>query len=144
MILHFYKPVTIFEKLICWWTKGPYCHVEIKIDNIFYWSDMAQGGVGYTQNRYSDSRPYDAYTLSGYDPILTRLWFENHLGEKYDFLGLLGFVFPWKIENKNRWFCSEVIAASLGIKKSHTYSPTSLFSYLTKFGRLKKNYKLIR
>ncbi len=33
---------------------------------------------------------------------------KKHEGKEYDFLGLFGFLQPLPIQNKNKWFCSEI------------------------------------
>jgi len=53
-------------------------------------------------------------------------------GKKYDYLGILGFVFPFVKDAKNRWFCSEICSEALkqveylDIKDSAKISPVKL------------------
>ena len=59
----------------------------------------------------------------------------DHLGEPYDWLGLIGF--PVAVHDRHRWFCSELIAAALhhaGLLEAprpHLHSPASLYRSLT-------------
>ena len=39
-----------------------------------------------------------------------RVWCQAQEGKPYDFKGLFGFFWPWNIDNKNKWYCSELCA----------------------------------
>ncbi|OGS40501.1 MAG: hypothetical protein A3K77_00720 [Euryarchaeota archaeon RBG_13_31_8] len=61
---------------------------------------------------------------------------EEHLGKKYDFFAILGFVTRTHIESKSKFFCSEFVCQCLydsGIKilnniKSYKVSPGCLYT----------------
>lgn len=40
----------------------------------------------------------------------------NQIGKKYDPLGIISFLLHKKIEHKDKYFCSELVAATIGIK----------------------------
>jgi len=79
------------------------------------------------------SSKWDIFEVEGDEGAVVD-WFNLHLGEKYDVLGLLGFVLPipgWR----NRWFCSEACAAALGYSESWRFSPAILHSVINRQGQ---------
>ena len=58
-------------------------------------------------------------------------WFKQRLGKKYDLLGLLGFVWRRSDGDKNKYFCSEALAASIGFKQAWRFDPNTLYEVLT-------------
>ena len=66
----------------------------------------------------------------GFDEALARAWFTANEGARYDWLGLFGFV--WRPGNGKgrRWFCSEAIAAALGMKDPWRFCPNTLAAAL--------------
>ena len=62
-------------------------------------------------------------------------WYKKHVGKGYDILGLLGFIVRTKIENPNRFFCSEAVAAVLGLFMPWTYDPRKLEVYCKEKGK---------
>lgn len=65
-------------------------------------------------------------------------FFNTQLGKKYDYLGLYGFVIPFK-DHESKWFCSEIVTEALkisGCKKvwgvcSDKVSPNRLYKLLS-------------
>jgi hypothetical protein len=127
--LAFYKGTEDKEdRLIQWWTKGPYSHCEIIIGGYSYSSSARDGGV---------RRKRIAYNLDNWDFVEVNLdqlaclqWFSVHDGEKYDYLGLIGFVVPWNAGRSDKWFCSEALAVVLDLPELPLLSPSSLFMQL--------------
>ncbi len=127
----FYKgKKKILNKLIAWWTKGDYSHVELVINGVCYSSSMQDGGVRKKQIDLDNSQNWDVFQLNGFDQQAAYNWFEANLGKGYDYIGLVHFVFPSVYHNENRFFCSEAIAKSLGIPEARSLSPNSLFTLL--------------
>lgn len=68
-----------------------------------------------------------AYRLGqGFDEEEARAFFEKREGLGYDYFGLFGFV--WRPHNgiSRRWFCSEAVAAALGIPDPWRFCPNTL------------------
>lgn len=56
----------------------------------------------------------------------------SHIGARYDYTGLLfSHVLALGRHNKDRWFCSELVAAALGLAQPHRLSPQMLFDVVT-------------
>jgi hypothetical protein len=139
MKIAFYKatrpfPRGIFNVGVRWWTGGPYSHVEAVVaeDKDGYCmcasSSIEDGGVRIKRMKL-DPEHWDIVEIDA-PRYEVQQWFIDHKGEGYDFLGLFGFVGPRGIENKKRWFCSEAIAASLGLTDPWSYDPNTLHRYL--------------
>jgi hypothetical protein len=66
----------------------------------------------------------DALTL----PALA--WFDAHEGQGYDLLGNVHFVLAPIGDDKSRWFCSEAVAAALGMPDPARFDPGTLYAAL--------------
>lgn len=62
-------------------------------------------------------------------------WLREHDGDKYDWLGLLGFMARWIRGRSNRRFCSEAAAEVLGLPDPFRYDLALLESVCSRFGR---------
>jgi hypothetical protein len=131
MIVYFYKNKNrLFDRLVSWWTRGPYSHVEIQLkDGYSYSSSSRDGGV---RKKVIDFNPdrWDAVHIQGDETLVRRFFYEN-IHRKYDYWGLFGFVYP-TTDKPLRWFCSEIVAASLGYSEPWRFSPNDLYSILNR------------
>lgn len=121
----------IYNRLVRWWTRSEFSHVELVLSTGIAWSAaFADGGVR--------DKPIDVNTANwvviNLPPELEQAaeaWFAAHRGARYDLLGNLQFVLSPIPHSQRRWFCSEAVAAALGIPEPWRYSPASLASTLT-------------
>jgi len=97
------------DKLINWWTgKNGYSHCEIVVDNrgemTMFSSSGRDGGVRCRPHNYNT----DVWDYIEVDLSLKHIFEIFHLTEnqKYDWFGILGFIFPFK-DRTFEWFCSE-------------------------------------
>lgn len=132
MKLAFYKGrEDLYDRLISWWTRGPYSHVELVInDNYCMSSSPKDGGIRF---KHIDLRPdhWDLVELEGYDPAYAYNWFKEHEGRKYDILGILGFVFGPLRQDKKRFFCTEAIGHALKMKEPWRLDPNAMYAVVT-------------
>lgn len=132
MYLAFYKkPKTIFEKIIKFFTKSDYVHCEVasvKLSNSFYgyssepFVGVRSKWIDYTSDEWDFlplPKEFNAETLKAF--------YDKTKHSKYDYLGVLGFVFGTK-HNPKRWFCSEWCSEYLGIKESYKITPHVLYN----------------
>ena len=63
-------------------------------------------------------------------------WCDKHVGKKYDYMGVLGFVLPFIHDNKNKWFCSEICCEAL--KQNTDLIPKVVISSKTSPAKLKE------
>lgn len=122
----FYKGKDQFlDRLIQWWTLGPYSHVEVVIGDDWYASSPYDGGVR-VKKIQGDDEHWDFITLEGVDEQEIKDYFISRLGIKYDLLGAMGFVLRIIRNNKKRLFCSEIVAGALGIDEGWRFDPNTL------------------
>lgn len=102
-----------FDHLVRIWTRSEYSHVELVIEDRWYTSSPRDGGVRF---RYleADSSHWDFIDIRGIEASKVEIFLISQLHKKYDWLGIfLTQVFPLGIDDPNRWFCSEIVAAAL-------------------------------
>jgi hypothetical protein len=121
--LAFYKEKsTLFDRLVMWWTKGPYSHVELVFESSTpLWGDQCYTCFSASPNDGGTRWDLitDLYTSDKWDVVNVAyvsesvfrdiVWYINTTvnGKKYDWAGIFGFV--WKTgQDQSRWFCSEV------------------------------------
>lgn len=106
---------TAFIKL---WSGFKYSHTELvyKPNNdpdTWQWSSSTGEGVR-TANIYFNPENWDFIELPYFNAIDTFEFIEDHQGEAYDWWGIiLSQLFDTKLDNRKKWFCSEVVYASL-------------------------------
>ena len=95
------------DKVISWWTKGPYSHVELIIDGIMYSSSPRDGRVRCEPHKYDTATwDYIEVLVSTQDKNRIKKFFLKTEGRTYDWLGIAGFVVPVH-DSEKKYFCSE-------------------------------------
>lgn len=120
----------------CLWTGSEYSHCELVFDvrdsssyTLCASSSGRDGGVRFKRINLASGH-WDVYPIEG-DEVAAARWFVDHVAAGYDWFGLLWFVLPIKaFNNPKRYFCSEAMAASLGLEKPHKFHPQSLLDRL--------------
>lgn len=118
----------IYNRLVRWWDRSIYSHCEIVFPS--GWcasSSYMDNGVRFKVIDF-DPEHWDFVDLPAHLESRAFLWFEEHRGQKYDVLGNLHFVVSPVADDKRKWFCSEAIAAALGIPDPWRYTPGTLAS----------------
>lgn len=125
------KSHSILDKLISFVTHSPLVHCElvsVKLADTFYgYTSEPFVGVRAKWIKYSDDDwvfvklPNNIRDLND-----IKTFYNTTKGKKYDYLGVLGFVFGNR-DNKNRYFCSEWCSEALGFKNPSKISPGKLY-----------------
>lgn len=50
------------------------------------------------------------------------------MNKRYDYAGILGFVVGSSEDDKDRWFCSEMVAKLVGLNNAWRFSPNALIA----------------
>ena len=130
----FYKgKKRVFNRLVSWWTRGPYSHTELVIDGISYSSSFMDGGVRAKEIVY-DPEHWDVFDAPWVDAEAAIAWFKAHEGRGYDVLGLVGFVLGPVGDDKARYFCSEAVASMLGFEETWRLHPNAFAAVVRRFG----------
>lgn len=140
MQIAFYKgKAHIGNRLISWWTRGVYSHCEVitGIDTVTGEKLCASasgrdGGVRFKlMNLPADKWDIIEVPFDGYEAAQ---WFEDHKDKAYDYLGLVGFVWSAQHDSKDKWFCSEAVAASMGFAEAWRFDPNHLARVCERMG----------
>jgi hypothetical protein len=146
MHIAFYKGgATFFHKAVRFWTRGPYSHAELLVGENSYSSGYRDYGVrskritrdGEGRITVIDECPvsdWDIYEVEGFDEAKAVDWFLKNAGAPYDLLGLLGFMVRPVEDERNKWFCSESVAAALGFDEAWRLDPNTFATVLRAIG----------
>lgn len=138
MKIAFYKGrKRLFNRFVCWWTRGPYSHCEVVFDGfrgldvpvLCGSSSFMDGGV---RLKVIDLKPehWDILDVPAVDGLRALDWFHAHLRAKYDVIGLLSTSLPVP-ERPGRFFCNEAIGAGVGLPEPWRYTPNSFAHLVT-------------
>ena len=140
MHIAFYKGRNrLFNRLTAWWLRGSYSHCELVLGQsisgltICASSSMMDGGVR-IKHMLLDPAHWDIVPVPG-DPAQAWGWLQEHAGQGYDYLGLIGFIARALGHDKERWVCSEAVADMLGMPESWRFDPCSLWAALSRCPR---------
>lgn len=137
MQVAFYKSrKRLFNRLVSWWLVGLYSHCELILhtDANGYATcasaSYMDGGVRVKTMRL-DPEHWDIVDVP--DAYLSaRMWLTQHEDDRYDVLGLLGFVWRRQSGEQSKWFCSEAVAAMLGYSEPWRFDPMTLYVTVTR------------
>lgn len=127
----FYKgKKRLADRLICRWLRGPYSHCETithSHDDGTHtcWSASLKDGGVRGKTMALDPLKWDIVEIPG-SAEDARDWFEHRNGKKYDWVGTLGFIWRPLRGASDRFFCSEAVAASIGVTEPWRFDPNSL------------------
>ncbi len=121
------KPFSLIIKLF---TLSGWSHIGIMDGNSVIDSTLA---TGVRKTPFQEWRKhYDYFVIvdmpvkEGWDAIE---FARQQVGKKYDPFGIISLVFRRNIENRDKWFCSELVAACLGItERTWRISPQFLWN----------------
>jgi len=127
----------LWGRVIRWWTRSPYSHVEL----IFYdggprgksqaaSSSREDGGVRFSWFTF-DPALWDFVDLPDALALPALQWFRDHEFQPYDVLGDIHFVLSPFGDDKRKWFCSEAVAAALGMPNPERFDPGTLHAALS-------------
>jgi hypothetical protein len=126
----------IYSRGVRLWTKTPYSHCELIFsDGMAASASFMDHGVRFKAIEF-DPAKWDFIDLPDYLEAKARQWFKDHEGQPYDLLGNLHFVIGVVGDDKNKWFCSEAVAAALGIDKAWRYDPGDLYPILKRISEM--------
>ncbi|MFZ3001586.1 MAG: hypothetical protein WA071_14765 [Undibacterium umbellatum] len=120
----------IYNRLVRWWTKGPYSHCELVFaDGMSASASYIDGGVRLKYIEY-DSERWDIVKVPASLEPAARRWFREHLGDKYDLKGNFHFLVSAVGDDNGKWFCNEAIGAALGMSEPWRFDPNSFYAVL--------------
>jgi hypothetical protein len=130
----FSKKKSFLGKIIMWWDRGPYEHVECILsqepDGTYTIASSKPGvGVRTLSGQKLPNTDWDIITVPSVNLQQVKDWFKEHDGESYFWRGLFGFVIRPAIGgSKTEWFCSEAcMAAAFNIDQAWRFSPNAMY-----------------
>lgn len=126
----------LYSRLVRWIDHGPYSHCELIFsDGLSASASYIDGGVRFKRIAF-DPEHWDFIDLPTVLEPAARAWFEAHAGKCYDVWGNVRFLLPWLSDSVDKWFCSEALAAAIGLREPWRYGPNGLAAVL--FSDLRK------
>lgn len=113
------------NRLICWWTGGPYSHCELVINGTCYSSSIRDGGVR-GKVMALPAHSWDIIDLPWADPQMVQGWFDRHARDRYGWLDLILCQILGMRRDGRGAFCSEACAAALALPDPTRFSPGTL------------------
>ncbi|ADU96038.1 hypothetical protein Theam_0064 [Thermovibrio ammonificans HB-1] len=153
------KGISLTSRLIRWWQWGfEFTHVGYVLDLSdptdptvveAWWSGVREGRFSGAHTPGTEFAVYSV-KVSEAQKELIEIFLHDQVGKPYDWLGILGFPLRnWKLEKRNRWFCSELVFTAFKragielLKNTHPSevsprlflkSPLLTFEYSTNLG----------
>lgn len=115
------------KRLIRWWDNGKYYHCELVFSDGKWGSSINKYGVTLRHRIHIDS-DWDYVDLPDELEHAARIWFENHKGQPYDYVGVLRFILNFLNPARDKWFCSRACADALGLENGWLASPNKLYT----------------
>lgn len=121
----------LYNRLVRAWEPGDYSHGELIFsDGMAASASFIDKGVRFKQIDFNPDH-WDFVDLRGFDERYARQWFIDHEKAKYDLRGQMHFVVGPETGDKDRYFCSEAMAAALRLKDPWRYGPNLLHAVLS-------------
>jgi hypothetical protein len=124
----------LFNALIRFWDSGAYSHCEL------VFSDGVCASASYRDDQrvrgkeiYLDMNHWDFVDLPPELEWKARMFFYSTEGAGYDLIGQLRFLASPLHGQQDKYWCSEWIAAALGMKDPWRYGPNGLYAAITSF-----------
>lgn len=117
----------LYNRLVRLVDGSRFSHAELVFDDGVCWSSSyMDGGVRRKLIELDPAKWHVIELPANADANRARDWFERHEGAGYDLGGNLRFVWRWWPQSRSRWFCTEAIAAALGLPTPEDYGPRRL------------------
>lgn len=134
-----YGDTRLFARLVCLWRGGDSAHCEVAIlepgssDTYMCLSaSWLDGGVRIKHMKLPTSK-WRVYNIDvSQDNVYN--WASAHVGKKYDWVGLLGFILPRIKGRKKSYFCSEVAAEVMGLNEPYKFDLRLLELVCARYG----------
>ena len=126
----------IGDQLICWVTGKPFSHCELVVSLVALGSEvystmlsssLRDGGVRGASRQLVPGRWLVVEFDGDSKPAIE--YIRGRIGTPYGWFDLLSFLLPFRVSWSGSDFCSEVVAAALGLDKPWHKSPGDLYDW---------------
>lgn len=124
----------LFDAFIRFWDGGNYSHCELVFSNGLCASASFRDGqqVRLKPIQFDESR-WDFLELPAELEVDAWKFFNETEGAKYDLIGQIRFLVSPMRGQKKKYWCSEWVAAALGLQEPYRYGPNGLYATLCSF-----------
>lgn len=121
---------TVSHYAIRLWNLDKWSHAELVIDGVCWSSSARDGGI---RDKVIDlnSGRWDLvdFPVTQAEREAAHAFFRANKGRKYDWAGILRFVFPFLPHSKSRRFCFEALGDALGLAGTYKLTAKDLFRW---------------
>lgn len=122
--------VGLYNRLVRFWTRGKYSHVELVFSGgMSVSSSYMDGGVRIKRIEFN-TKHWDFIELPQELEYDAAVWFSRNQGKAYDFWSVLRFWQGWLPQGKDKYQCAEAVMAALGYTDAWRFEPNSVASVL--------------
>lgn len=127
----------LLSRVIAWWQSSDVSHCEVVLQSsmnshLCASSSWLDGGVR-SKVMVLPADKWRVYEVDR-DVLAAKAWANTHAGEKYDWLGLIGYVLRPIRGFKNRSVCSEACAAMMGLHEPWRFNVADLEGFCISVG----------
>lgn len=121
----------IGDRIIKWWDDGLYSHAEIIFSTGLWASASFMDGMK-VRGKFiiPGENNWDYLTLPAAYEAPALEFFKQTDGIRYDLFGQVRFIFAPYRGRGNKYWCSEWVAAALGLREPWRYGPNGLYNVL--------------
>ena len=128
----------LIEQAIKIWTRSKYFHVEMIIKDVWVSTNPTAGAV-YMNKLQPLNDNYDYFDVEVDGRRINKVmdFLNAQVGKKYDYWGLFfSTVFTMNVEDRNKWFCSELVAEALNVfgfkvpKNANEMTPEDIYQMI--------------
>jgi len=105
---------SFFSMLICAVTRTRHSHAALEVGNFFFDADGSRGNVGALDPDRFLNRRVEVYSVEANTSKAVE-YVEHRMGERYDYAGILGWLF--KKGNAKRAYCFEYVVEGIDAAK---------------------------
>jgi len=122
MIFQFHYSKTLLGFLIRLFSFGRFNHVSIRLGNYVYEATARRGVIRTLYTKWDDRTMVFSKKIELTPDEYQRafIWLNQQIGKKYDFIGILSFIFFFLPPRKGWWYCSEYAICALAKAKGKT------------------------
>lgn len=141
MKVAFYKGNrSVYNAIIRVWDAGPYSHCEIVFtDGLTASASYSDGKRVRSKTIDFDPDNWDFIDIPDHLEASARAFFEQTNGKGYDLIGQIRFIFAPLQGQRDKFWCSEWVAAALGMTDSWRYGPNGLYATLCSIKTMEAN-----
>lgn len=110
IIFNFHYGYGLISTLIRWFSRGRYNHVSIQLGDFTYEAIEGKGVIKTLTKKWNADTVVESVVLTISDKAEQDLFkfLEEQVGKKYDYRGVLSFLWGFTRPKEGAWFCSEL------------------------------------